>query len=458
MAILISTNPAENYAILGKVAISTDKEIKEKVRLANLSKTAWKNLGVKTRIKLLKSIAAEFKKRTKEMALLISNEIGKPITESTNEAIGLVEEFDWFLNHAESALVDEITHEDKKFRHKIVYEPFGVAAVITPWNYPVEMAIWGTVPNLIAGNTVILKISEECPLAGKIIEEIFNKHPLPLGVFNEVYGNGQVGEKLANSAIDLLWFTGSSRVGQHLYQIAASKFIKVILEMGGSNPGIVFDDVDIKSTVQSIYDGRFHNNGQVCDALKRLIVHESIVEEIVAELSKLLKTKKIGDPLDSKTDLGSLAAKRQVDLLKSQVQDALDKGAKLIIGGNPPTNLKGAFYLPTILTEVTAEMRVWKEEVFGPVLPVVTFKTEEEAIKLANDTIYGLGSKIFSKDLTRATRIAAQIEAGSVEINQASRWLPCNPFGGYKKSGMGREHGNIGFRELCQIKVVSEEK
>ncbi len=318
--------------------------------------------------------------------------------------------------------------------------------------------MWGTIPNLIAGNTVVFKISEECPLTGKLIEEIMNSKNLPEGVFSEVYGDGKVGQKLAESDVNLIWFTGSTKVGKSFYQIAAKKFIKVILEMGGSSPAILFEDVDIPEAVQSVYSERYTNCGQVCDSTKRLIIHESIFDGVVEKLKEEIEKKIVGDPLDEKTQIGSLVAKRQLDLLKAQVKDALDKGANLITGGSEPDNLDGAFYKPTILTNINFNMRVWKEEVFGPVLPIVTFKTEEEAIKLANDTIYGLGSRVYSKDTERARRVASKIDAGTVEINYASRWLCCNPFGGYKQSGMGREHGTIGFRELCQIKVISENK
>ena len=450
---LISTNPAKNYEVIGQVDVSTDEEIKEKVELANKAKLAWKELGVKKRIEFLKPILGEFEKRKGELSFLEMREMGKPITEAKLD--GFFEEFEWFLDNGEKALADEITHEDEKSIHKITYEPYGVAAVITPWNFPVGMFIWGTIPNLIAGNTVVFKTSEECPLVGKLIEEIMNSKDLPGGVFSEVYGDGSVGQKLAESKVNLIWFTGSTRVGKLLYKIAAEKFIKAILEMGGSSPAVLFEDVDVPDVIPEIYTGRFYNCGQTCDSVKRLIVHESIFEKVVQGLKQEIKKKIIGDPSSEKTQIGSLVAKRQLDLLESQVKDAVGKGAKIIIGGKSPAELIGAFYEPTILTNITKDMRVWTEEVFGPVLPIVSFKTEEEAIELANDTTYGLGSRVYSKDIERAKRVASKIEAGTVEINHGSRWLPCNPFGGFKSSGMGREHGIAGLRELCQIKVIS---
>jgi len=455
---LVSTNPAKGYERLGEVDISSDTDIKEKVESANKAKLVWKELGIKKRIELLKPIYEEFKSRESEIVLLSTKEMGRVFKESQLAVKGHIEKVKWFLDNAESALSDEITHEDEESIHKIVYEPFGVAAVITPWNHPFGMFAWGVIPNLLAGNTVVFKISEECPLTGKLIEKVMASHQLPEGVFSEVYGAGDVGWKLVKDNINLIWFTGSTKVGQELYKLAGEKFIKAIVELGGSNPGIVFEDVNVQEIIGKIYTKRFKNCGQTCDALKRLIVHRSVLEEVVEKLKKEIESKKVGDPESPETDMGSLVAKRQLTLLEGQVKDAIDRGAKVIIGGRSPENLSGAYYSPTLLTNINRDMRVWTEEVFGPVLSIIPFETEEEAVNLANDTTYGLGSIIFTKDKERAKRVASRIESGTVEINNVLHWFPRNPFGGYKKSGMGREHGTIGFRELCQIKVISMEK
>lgn len=458
MTKLVSTNPSRNYEVIGEIETSTDEEIHEAVKKANQAKTAWKELGVERRIELLQPILNKFKERADEIAELITKEMGKPITRSKEEVSWTFEEFEWFLNNVKSAIEDEITHEDSESLHKIVYEPIGSAALVTPWNFPFGMITWGLVPNLLVGNTVVLKGSEETPLLGKLIEEVFTNHNLPEGVFSEIYGAGDVGEKLVRSDVDFINFTGSTNVGKKLYKIAADKFIKVLLEMGGSSPCIVFDDADIVTAAQTVADYRFQNCGQACDAIKRVIVHEPIFDKFVEQLKVATERKKIGDPEEKETDVGSLAAERQLKLLEEQVKDAIDKGAKVITGGKRPEGLAGAFYEPTILANVTKDMRVWKEEVFGPVVPVVAFKTEEGALELANDSDYGLSSRVITKDIERAKRVASRIEAGTVEINSGDRWLSCNPFGGYKSSGMGRECGIVGFRELCQIKVISMSK
>ena len=455
---LVSTNPADKYSVIGKVTISSSQEISEKVQKANAAKKAWKDLDVQKRIKLLKPIYEEFLQRQEEMALLISKEMGKPITRSTDEVSWTLGEFKWFMENVGKAIADKITHEDQKSLHKIVYEPIGTVALITPWNFPFGMSVWGLVPNLLVGNTVVFKISEETPLVGKLIEEVFNNHGLPEGVFSEVYGAGEAGKQLSEEKVDFIWFTGSTKVGEALYKTAADKFIKILLEMGGSSPCIVFEDADIEEAAQLMADYRFQNCGQACDAIKRGIVHETILDKFVEKLKKVTEKKKVGNPLNKDTEVGSLVAKRQLILLQEQVQDAIDKGATVITGGKIPKGLSGAFYEPTILTNITKDMRVWKEEVFGPVLPVVAFDTEEKAIRMANDTIYGLTSRVITKNEKRAERVASQIEAGTVEINSGDRWLSCNPFGGYKQSGMGREHGIMGFRELCQVKVISKSK
>ncbi len=456
---LTSTNPANNYEPVGSVSVSTDAEIASKVAKAQAARQVWKELGVAARIALLQPIRNEFLARADEFADLISRETGKSLADSKLEMDRYAgSEFGWFLDNGERALANEPTVKDEESRHWIVFEPYGVAGVISPWNFPFGMAMWGIFPNLIAGNPVIFKTSEECPLTGKLMEDIILSHNLPEGVFAEVYGAGDVGQKLAESDINLLWFTGSTRTGKKLYKIAADKFIKVVLEMGGSNPCVVFDDVDIAAAVPVIFGGRFRNNGQFCSALKRLIVHESIADELTAALKKVVEAQKVGDPFDPQTDLGSLVAKRQLDLLQDQYQDALHKGATVVAQAKLPTGLRGAFFAPTLIANITKEMRVWKEEVFGPLLPIITFKTEEEAIALANDTPYGLGARVMSRDTARALRVAGNIDGGSIMINMETRLSAANPFGGYKDSGLGRERSTHGLQELCQLKAIQDRK
>jgi acyl-CoA reductase-like NAD-dependent aldehyde dehydrogenase len=458
MSLLISTNPADDYKKVGLVKISTDTEIISKVAKAQKVKTYWKELGVKERVKLLEPIRDEFRDRKDEIAKLISIETGKVITESISEVTRYTDELSWFLENGPKALADQKTLDDEKSVHRMMFEPTGVAACIAPWNFPFGMSVWGIFPNLVVGNPVVFKISEESPLVGRLMEEIILKHNLPDGVFAEVYGAGDVGKKLSESNINLIWFTGSTRTGKSLYKTAADKFIRVVLEMGGSSPCVVFDDIDVELAAPIIFGGRFRHCGQVCSALKRLIVQEKIEDKLTTTLSDIVEKQKIGDPLSENTDLGSLVAIRQLVLIKEQLQDALDKGAKIVAQTNMPKGLKGAFFPPTLLTNIKKNMRVWNEEVFGPLFPIVTFKTEEEALELANDTLYGLTGRVMSADLKRAERVASKIDAGTISINYESRFLACDPFGGYKDSGMGRERGLHGLQELCQVKVIQNSK
>ena len=458
MAYLVSTNPADNYKKVGQVKISTGSQIASKVAKAQKVKAYWKELGVKGRVKLLEPVRDEFRDRKDEIAKLISVETGKVITESVSEVARYTDELSWFLENGPKALKDEITLDDDESVHRMIFEPTGVAACIAPWNFPFGMSVWGIFPNLIVGNPVVFKISEESPLVGKLMEEIILNHNLPEGVFAEIYGAGDIGKKLSGSDINLIWFTGSTKVGKSLYKTAANKFIKVVLEMGGSSPCVVFNDIDIDLAVPVIFGGRFRHCGQVCSSLKRLIVQESISDELTSALSDIVEKQKVGNPLDAKTDLGSLVARRQLVLIKEQLQDALGKGAKIVAQTQLPKGLKGAYFPPTLITNIKKNMRVWREEVFGPVFPIITFKTEEGAVGLANDTVYGLTGRVMSSDLKRAERVASKIDAGTISINYESRFLACDPFGGYKDSGMGRERGLHGLRELCQVKVIQKSK
>jgi len=457
---IISLNPGKNYEKIGETNISTRSEIDIKISKAHKAKYHWAALGVKDRKAMLEALYQEFAKKQNDIQLLASQEMGMPISFSKKMDIGAgLKYMRGYLDYAEEWLAPETILDTKQETHQLIFEPLGVAGISIPWNYPFCNFVWGVIQNLIVGNTVVFKHSEECSLTGKLLEEIVSSAGLPDGVFNEIYGDGSdVGEYLMNSNIDCMYFTGSTGVGKHLYQVAAKSFIPALLELGGSAPGIVFEDADLDAAVESIYNNRFANSGQTCDGLKRLIVHRTRFDEVVDKLKKLLATKIIGDPEDPKTDLGPLVAERQLALLEEQVYDALKKGAKIIIGGKRTPGLLGAYYNPTILTDITFDMRVWNQEVFGPVLPIVPFDSEDEAISLANDTEYGLGGYIYTKNIDRALITSRLIKSGNISINGATYDAPQDSFGGYKNSGIGRENGKEGLRELCAKKIVALKK
>jgi succinate-semialdehyde dehydrogenase/glutarate-semialdehyde dehydrogenase len=399
-------------------------------------------------------------KQKKDIQLIAAKEMGMPISVSDTIDIGPgLAYMKGYLDYIEEWLEPEIIFQNKKEIHYQFFEPKGVAAISVPWNFPFCNFIWGVMQNLVVGNTVVFKHSEECPLTGKLLEDIMNSSRLPEGVFNEIYGDGaNVGDYLMNSAIDLIHFTGSTRVGKHLYQVAAKNFVPAILELGGSAPGIVFEDADLSIAMESIYFNRYANSGQTCDGLKRLIVHKSCFDELVSKLKSILQAKKIGNAEDSSTDIGPLVAERQLIVLEEQVSDALNKGAKVIYGGKRAKKLLGAYYEPTILTNISSDMRVWKEEVFGPVLPIVPFNSVDEAIYLANDTPYGLGAYVYTKNNDLAMNVSKRLKTGNISINGANYVIAQDPFGGCKNSGLGREHGKSGLRELCTIKVIASMK
>lgn len=457
MSKLISINPS-NKKILGSVETSSEKEIKNKIGKAQGTKLEWKELEIGGRVKILRDVVKGFLNKKEEVAKLASSEMGMPINLSRADVADSINYFNWYLDNAEKYLGPEVVFENDKIIHTVLHEPIGVSANIVPWNFPTSNFVWSVAQSLVSGNVVIFKSSEEVPLSGKLIEKIFMESNLPDGVFSEVYGASDVRKDLVGGNIDLICFTGSSKVGNYLYKVAAEKFIKVLLELGGSAPGIVCEDADIDRVIDTIFANRFLYSGQVCDGLKRLIVHKDIFDKIVDKLTEKIGKVRVDDALDEKTEIGPLVSEKQLLTLESQVEQTKSQGAKVVVGGTRIEDLSGFFYEPTILTNIKPEMKVWNEEVFGPVLPIATFDNEEEAIKIANDTDYGLGSYIYTEDKKKARRVAEQIQTGMVSVNNASYLQPCSPFGECKRSGIGREHGKFGFNELTQVKVIAEEK
>jgi len=437
---------------------SSNKEIADAVKKANAARDVWQSLGLNGRAKILLKVHDQLGKNKEQLAIIATKEMGMPITQSLQDIDSGLNYFKWYLDNASKYLSPEVTFEDSKAVHTVYYEPTGTAAVISPWNFPFSNFIWGAIQNLSVGNTVVYKHDEKCTLFTKKLEEIISKCGLPKGVFSAVYGGPNVGDFLIQQDVDIICFTGSTKVGQHIYTVAAKKLIKAVLELGGSAPGIVFEDADIGNVLESIYFDKFLNCGQVCDGLKRLFVHKNIFDKTVDMLKRLLEAKKVGDPENKDTEIGPLVSEKQLKTLELQVEDAISKGAKVVIGGKRPQNLKGNYYLPTLLVNIKPNMKVWTEEVFGPVLPIIPFSSESEAIALANDTKYGLGGYIFTRDNKKALRVAEKLKTNGIAVNNATYVLPCNPFGGYKQSGIGREHGKYGLRELCQVKVISLEK
>jgi len=454
---IIAINPSNNQVIC-EVPETTEQECLKIFDRARGAFHDWRRLALSKRIELLTDLLNKLKDNSSELARLISLEMGKPITQSKGEVSSSLQTIQWNLDNAEACLAPEVTFENEKHIHKIFFEPKGVVLSIVPFNYPFTLYVWQMIQNLLVGNVVISKPDACTPQLFKLVEKITAESILPNGVTQLVFGGKEIGQFLIEQNFDMICFTGSTKTGEHINNLAATKMIPTSMELGGSAPAIICKDADTELAVSSVFASRFANCGQLCYAVKRLIVHDSLFDSVVTKLAERARTETIGDALDPKTTLGPLVNKEQLDIIVSQVTDAVNKGAKIIYGGKYPKDLSGNFYEPTILTRVTRDMRVWNEEVFGPVLPVVSFKTTKQAIELANDTLYGLGAFIFTKDKSNFHHFASEINSGVVSHNGISFSAPFNPFGGTKKSGNSRIRGKHGFRAVCNMKLVSFEK
>lgn len=454
---LISKNASNQKEILGSVEETTKEEIEKIVDRAHKAYDEWSLKSIGERVAILRGVYDVLLENSDNIAELITKEMGKPIALAENEVKDTLKNILWNLDNAEEVLKPEITYEDDEKMHKVIYAPRGVSVVISPFNFPFSLSCAVGFQNMIVGNTIINKPDPNLPLLTELLDKLFRSADLPLGVQQFVYGGREVGEILVNQDINMICFTGNTKTGEHLYKVAAEKMIPILMELGGSAPGIVFEDADIDKVIKGMYGKKFSTMGQLCHALKRLIVHESLFDKVVDGLKEIALSQVIGDPMNRETTMGPLVNEVQLNKLMDQLEDAKNKGAKVICGGNRPVDGEN-YFEATIVTNVTKDMRIWNEEVFGPVLPVVSFKTEEEAIELANDTIYGLGSYIYTTDKNKFERVSKRINSGMVGFNNVAYSAPYNPFGGTKKSGIGRTRGKWGLMYLCDIKTISYDK
>jgi len=450
-----SINPATEE-VIGEVEVSEKKDVSKAVKSARKAFKNWKSVDISEKSELIKNIAKLMKERKKELSELITKEMGKPIFESEGEIDETVGEIEWFANESKKYIEDDILDLGlPETNAKIVFEAIGVAGVITPWNYPINNPMWKIIPALITGNTIVFKPSELSSLCGKEIENLIKDAGIPAGVFNIIYGDEAVGKHLVNSNVDMISLTGSSETGKFVASKAGKKLKRTVLELGGSDPFIVLEDAIFEQVVNGAVYGRLVNCGQVCTSAKRIFVAEKIFDEFVNQFVEKTKKLKVGNGLEPDTDIGPIISKEQLEKVENQVKDAADKGAKILCGGKRPESLsKGYFYLPTVLINVNNKMKVLKEEVFGPVAPIVKFKNIKEAIKLANKTKYGLGASIWTSDVNKGGDIARRLECGMVWINDVGTPYPQCPWGGVKESGIGRELSKYGILDFVNIKSV----
>lgn len=403
----------------------------------------WKRYPVGKRARVLNNIASIMRSRFNELVELEILNSGKSLAAAQGQVMQAIEDFEFYAG----AIIGHrgaVNNMPGGFFNYTLKEPVGVCAQIIPWNYPLMMAAWKIAPAIAAGCSVVVKPASLTPVTAIVLAEICHEAGVPKGVVNVVPGPGAtVGDYLVeHEDVDKVAFTGSTPVGKDIMEKASQTLKRVTLELGGKSPNIVFADADIDAAVDGSLFGIFYNTGQSCEARSRLYVHEDIYDEFMEKFVAKTKKLKLGNPFDKGTHLGAIIDRKQLETIDSYVKSAIEDGATIVTGGEElkiPGYEQGYWYAPTIITNVNHEMKVVQEEIFGPVVVVMTFKDEKEAIRLANDSKYGLGSAIWTKDQARATRVANEIKAGIVMVNCPFSAFPGTPFGGYKESGFGRE-------------------
>ena len=450
-------NPATEE-VLGQVAAGEAADVDNAVRAAKacFESAAWRDLSARKRGRILFKAADLLEARLEEFARLESAQNGKTLFEAKIELTMTVNTLRYYAGWADKIVGDTLPVEGP-FLAYTLREPIGVVGAIVPWNFPLNIASWKFAPALAAGCTVILKPASETPLTALLFAELALEAGLPPGAFNVVSGGGSTaGAALVRHPdVDKISFTGSTEVGRQIMRMAADTNKRVTLELGGKSPNIIFADADLKSAVRGAQTGIFYGKGEVCAAGSRLLVERSVHQQVVEQLAEGAKKLTPGDPLDKNTRLGALVSKKQQESVLSYIKQGVDEGARIVAGGNAAKhNGKGYFVEATVFDGVQPEMTIAREEIFGPVLAVLTFDDFEHAVKLANQTIYGLAAGIWTKDIQKAHRAARAIRAGTVWINSYNFYDSGAPFGGFKASGFGRDLGREALDGYLDTKTV----
>ncbi|GAB4845603.1 Betaine aldehyde dehydrogenase 2 [Ancistrocladus abbreviatus] len=453
--------------IIGDIPAATAEDVELAVAAArralkrNRGKD-WASASGAYRAKYLRAIAAKITERKDALAKLEAMDCGKPLDEAAWDIDDVAACFEYYAGLAESLDARQeapITLPMDAFKCHVLREPIGVVALITPWNYPLLMATWKVAPALAAGCAAILKPSELASVTCLELAEVCKEVGLPPGVLNILTGLGpEAGAPLASHPdVDKVAFTGSTATGSKIMSSGAQLVKPVTLELGGKSPILVFEDVDLDKAAEWTAFGCFWTNGQICSATSRLLVHESIAAAFLDRLVKWCRNIKISDPFEEGCRLGPVVSKGQYEKVLKFISTAKSEGATILCGGSRPENLKRGYFIePTIISDVTPSMQIWREEVFGPVLSVKTFRSEDEAIEVANDTYYGLAAAVLSKDLERCERVTKALQAGIVWVNCSQPCFCQAPWGGTKRSGFGRELGEWGLENYLNIKQVTK--
>jgi succinate-semialdehyde dehydrogenase/glutarate-semialdehyde dehydrogenase len=452
MTFISSINPATGK-IIKQFQPHSKEQINAALRKADTVFHEWKELDVSERSTLLSDLSQLLRSRKQELGELITLEMGKVIKQSVTEVVKCADTFDYFAAHAEELMQPEETKTDAA-RSMVSYEPMGPVLAIKPWNFPFWQVLSAASHILAAGNVMLLKHSSYVPMCALKMEELFLEAGFPEGVFQTLLTDGSTASSLiSRDEVKAVSFTGGDVAGKKVAELAARNMKKFVLELGGSDPFIVLADADAEKAATVAVPSRCINTGQTCIAAKRFIVAQEVAEEFTGKFVELTEKLKLGDPMDKSTDIGPLVREEQISILGQQVEDAIAKGARPLLPGGKMER-EGFFYSPTVLDNVNLDMKVMAEETFGPVAPIITVRNEQEAIRIANSTQFGLGASIWTKDREKGALLARQLETGMVAVNAFFRPEACMPFGGIKKSGMGREMAKHGFYEFMHLKAV----
>ncbi len=449
---LKSINPYNNEPI-GEFEQLEFDELDKILHRAQQGFFSWRETSFAERADFLMRLAENLKENSKEYATLISREMGKVLKESEKEVNKSAMALEYFAKHGEDFLKEEKTKAGEG-TGMVVYQPMGVILAIMPWNYPFWQFFRFAATTLMAGNTIVLKHSSDVPACSKKIEEIFAKVCFPGGVFQSmVVSSSNINHIIKDFRVQGVSLTGGVEAGAEVAQQASKHIKKAVLELGGSDPFIVLEDADIQKAAKAGVKSRMKNFGQSCDAAKRFIIHESVADEFLEGFKKELENWKFGDPLNEDSDYGPLSSKKQRDILQKQVDKTLEMGATVYWKGNQAPE-ENAFFNPMIITDIPAGSPAYKDELFGPVASVFVVKDGMEAVRVANDTDYGLGAAIWSADKERARKMAYQVQSGIIYMNDEVHSRPELPFGGLKKSGLGHEMAVVGSREFTNRKSL----
>jgi len=447
-------NPA-NGSVVGEVPMMGAAETKLAIEAAAEALPMWSRKTAKERAVILRRFADLMIANTNDLAIIMTAEQGKPLAESKGEIAYAASFIEWFAEEGKRIYGDVIPTFRSDSRVMVLRQPVGVAAAITPWNFPAAMITRKLGPALAAGCTFVCKPAPQTPFSALALAELAQRAGVPAGVFNVVTGDAEKigGELTRNPLVRKLSFTGSTAVGKKLIAQCADTVKKVSMELGGNAPFIVFDDADLDAAVQGAMASKYRNTGQTCVCANRLYVQSGVYEAFAAKLAEAVSALRVGDGLQGPTDQGPLIDQRAVAKVQAHIADALEHGARIACGGKPHA-LGGTFFEPTILLDVTPQMRVAREETFGPVAPLFRFETEADAIRMANDTEFGLAAYFYTRDLARSWRVQEALEYGLVGVNTGLMSTEVAPFGGMKESGLGREGSRYGIDEYTEMKYV----